>query len=93
MTDQMTFFDAPPRPTLAYMRSLFKSEGLVCNRDHLEICQSGWVDASNDTDEERRKRMPRLLSSVGEVHRNGYRIDAYALGYVTYVRTYTQAMQ
>lgn len=93
MTDQMTLLNIPPRPTLTYMRSLFKSEDLVCNRDHLEICQSGWVDASNDTDEERRRRMKGLLNLVGEVRKNGYQIDVYALGYVTYARTYTKAME
>lgn len=90
---QMTFLDTSPKPTKKYIGSLFRSEGLVCRSDQIEICQTGWIDAQNDTDKVRREQVLRMQNSIGIQRWNGYRVDVYCLGYVTFVYGYTDAMQ
>lgn len=90
---QLCLLDIPPKPTKKYIKSLLKSEDLVCRQDQVEICQTGWLDASRDTDKMRRKHVLRMKNSVGLQRWNAYAVDVYCLGYVTYVHAYTKAMQ
>ena len=70
-----------------------RSEDLVPTADHIEICQLGWIDASNDDDETRRKHVEKMRNSAGVAEWNAGQLDVYVLGYVTFVYAYTNAMK
>jgi hypothetical protein len=48
------------------------------------LVEEGWIDAMNDTDEQRRERLPRQLKAWDRLN------WLPALGYITYVYGYTR---
>lgn len=83
----MTLIEVAPKPTKKYIASLMRSELLVPRQDHVEMCQSGWKDAQSDSDKIRRACVPGLLNAWETLG------DVYALGYLTFVYAYTEAMK
>jgi hypothetical protein len=70
--------------TKAYFKSLLRSEDLRALPDDIVLVEEGWIDAMNDTDEQRRERLPGQLNAWDRLN------WLPALGYITYVYGYTR---
>ena len=70
----------PKKPTRKYIRSVLQSEDMIANKEAIDQCLWGWLDAVKDPDRvERARRLS--IRSFG-------RGDLVAIGFCTYVYGY-----